>query len=385
MTTENQYKYDYIIAGAGCAGLSLAMQLKISGVSFNKILLIDKDLKNKNDRTWCFWTKQEKNWFDEVIFRRWDKFSFAGNGFEKTFDLAPYHYLMVQGIDFYDYCLSKLKSDPRFEIVTDTIEEIYTSENLAFLKTKNNAFCCEYLFNSAFRKLDKKTYQTNYVQHFKGWLIESSVSSFKSDCPVFMDFSIDQYHDCRFCYVLPFSDRKALIEYTGFSTHALKDEVYDTELKKYIELNLGIREYRILSTEKGEIPMAESEFINLHGKRVINIGTAGGSSKPSTGYTFYFIQKNIGYLVDQLKENRKQIIPQKRKRRYLLYDSVLLDVINRKEILAATVFTGLFKNTLVKYLLAFLNEESNLKVDLQIMLAVPKKYFIKSMLQKIIK
>ena len=60
----------------GCAGLSLAMQLKRSSLNFSKVLLIDKDLKNKNDRTWCFWTKEKNNWFDEIVFKRWYKFLF---------------------------------------------------------------------------------------------------------------------------------------------------------------------------------------------------------------------------------------------------------------------------------------------------------------------
>ena len=52
-------QYDYIIAGAGCAGLSLAVHMIHSGkFSDKKILIVDKDDKQKNDRTWCFWEKE---------------------------------------------------------------------------------------------------------------------------------------------------------------------------------------------------------------------------------------------------------------------------------------------------------------------------------------
>ena len=62
-----QKSYDYIILGAGCAGLSLLMRM-IGSNQFNdkKILLIDKEQKNKNDRTWCFWEK-DKGLFDPVV------------------------------------------------------------------------------------------------------------------------------------------------------------------------------------------------------------------------------------------------------------------------------------------------------------------------------
>ena len=52
-------EYDYIIAGAGCAGLSLLMRM--NGDPFfadKKILVVDAAGKNQNDRTWCFWEKE---------------------------------------------------------------------------------------------------------------------------------------------------------------------------------------------------------------------------------------------------------------------------------------------------------------------------------------
>lgn len=68
---QENNKYNFIIAGMGCAGLSMAMQLKQSSVNFNKVLLIDRKPKDKNNRTWCFWTKEKNNWFNPIIFRRW--------------------------------------------------------------------------------------------------------------------------------------------------------------------------------------------------------------------------------------------------------------------------------------------------------------------------
>ncbi|MDO9000467.1 MAG: lycopene cyclase family protein [Bacteroidota bacterium] len=382
---NNDKKYDYIIAGMGCAGLSLAIQLKRSSLKFSKVLLIDKDLKNKNDRTWCFWTKEKNNWFDKIVYNRWDKFLFKSSGFEKEIELHPYSYLMIKGIDFYDFCLKELKTDSRFEIITDEIQEINTIDSQAVLKTKNHFLSCDYLFNSAVRTLNKKTNHINYVQHFKGWLLETEIDSFNVDCPVFMDFTVEQHNDCRFIYIIPFSKTKALVEYTGFSAEKLSDEFYDGALKNYIEKKLNIASYKIKETEKGEIPMVESDFTNPFGNRVINIGTAGGSSKPSTGYTFYFIQKNTKNIVAQLENGTKEIITPKRAKRFLLYDKILLHVLDKKEIEAKQVFTTLFQKNKVTNLLAFLNEESSFAQDVAIMNSVSKKHFIKATIKKLTK
>jgi len=62
-------KYDYIITGAGCAGLSLAMHMIHSGrFSDKKVLLVDKDPKRANDRTWCFWEKEE-GLFQSIVYK----------------------------------------------------------------------------------------------------------------------------------------------------------------------------------------------------------------------------------------------------------------------------------------------------------------------------
>ncbi|MEJ0032902.1 MAG: hypothetical protein WDO15_22180 [Bacteroidota bacterium] len=53
-------RYDYIISGAGCAGLTLLMRMIESGkFSDKKIMVVDRDLKPRNDRTWCFWEKED--------------------------------------------------------------------------------------------------------------------------------------------------------------------------------------------------------------------------------------------------------------------------------------------------------------------------------------
>ncbi|HLT52021.1 MAG TPA: lycopene cyclase family protein, partial [Arenibacter sp.] len=59
--------YDYIIIGAGAAGLLLADGLGKDPFFRNRsILLLDRDLKQKNDRTWCFW-EAGKGDFDIIL------------------------------------------------------------------------------------------------------------------------------------------------------------------------------------------------------------------------------------------------------------------------------------------------------------------------------
>src|SRR6476660_3206872 len=88
--------YDYIVTGAGLAGLSLLMHMIDSGrFADKKILLIDKDAKNKNDRTWCFW-EQEAGLFEPIVKKQWRELWFQADRFSKKLDLQPYQYKLIQ-------------------------------------------------------------------------------------------------------------------------------------------------------------------------------------------------------------------------------------------------------------------------------------------------
>src|SRR5258706_10713868 len=85
-------EYDYIIAGAGCAGLSLAVHMIHSGkFSDKKILIVDKEEKNKNDRTWCFW-ETGPGLFEPLVYQKWKQVWFHGDKFSKLLSLQPYEY-----------------------------------------------------------------------------------------------------------------------------------------------------------------------------------------------------------------------------------------------------------------------------------------------------
>ena len=58
-----------------------------------------------------------------------------------------------------------------------------------------------------------------------------------------MDFNITQEDGATFMYVLPISDKEALVEYTLFSPDVLKKEKYTLALTRYIKEVLEIKLY----------------------------------------------------------------------------------------------------------------------------------------------
>ncbi len=343
-----------------------------------KILLIDKEEKNKNDRTWSFW-ETEIGLFESIVYKKWEDAWFQSPAFSKLLSLSPYTYKMIRGIDFYNYCLALIKQQPNFHIYNASVSEMNSKNGETWVVANGKKITATYIFNSIlFEKpvLNKKEYYL--LQHFKGWIIETESSVFNPAEATLMDFKVSQQQGTTFVYVMPFSEKKALIEYTLFSEQLLTQQEYEVGLKNYISHHLKIDRYKILEVESGVIPMTNYRFPVAEGS-IINIGTAGGQTKGSSGYTFKFIQKHSARITQNLiKRNNPFITLPTGPRRFKFYDSTLLHILKHKQLPGDKIFTQLFKKNKPQHVLRFLNNESSLLQEVKIFSTLPILKFLKA-------
>jgi lycopene beta-cyclase len=378
-------KYDYIICGAGLSGLILASRIFEDRFFDDKnILLIDKDLKSSVNKTWCFWETGSSAWKDYIV-KSWDTVIFKSKGFKKEKSLKSYSYKMIKSKFFLDSIINKIKQVKNFDFFQDEIVDFVESENNVLVKTKSNQFLANNVFNSCvdIEEIKSKTSYPFLLQHFLGWTIETRESFFNEKKATIMDFSIDQKDETRFFYVLPLSDKKALIEFTVFSKALLNKVEYELELKKYIK-SLKIDKYKITEDEFGVIPMTCYPFERKNTSKILNIGTAGGWTKPSSGYTFKFIEKNTIKLVAYLKKNT-QFSNFKIKTRHWIYDLIFLDVLYKKNYLGSDLFTKMFSKNPMEKIFMFLDNETSIIDELKITASFPKKIFTNSLVNNIVK
>jgi lycopene beta-cyclase len=376
--------YDFIFMGAGCAALSIVMRMiKTARFADKKILLIDKERKINNDRTWCFWEKDD-GFFENVVYRKWDKLCFFSNDFSDLMDISPYEYKMIRGIDFYNYCFSEIAKNINIDILYGKIGSIsYDRDGISIdIDDVTQRFQHATLFNS-FPK-DQKQDRVNsknditFLQHFKGWIIDTPHAVFDPGKATFMDFRVRQDRGTTFVYVLPFSATRALVEYTLFTKDILKDEEYDSELSAYLKEFLKIADYKIIEEEFGVIPMTTRKF-NFYTGKTYNIGTAGGQTKASSGYTFQFIQKQARLITECLLSPHKGLseIPGT-PNRFLFYDKVLLDVLHNERATGKEVFTTLFKKNEPQQVLKFMDNETSFTEELKIISSLPTFPFLRA-------
>ena len=372
-------KYDYIIAGSGCAGLSLLHKiLQTPSLQNKSILVIDKDQKKSNDRTWCFWEKNPGP-FESIVYAKWNKLEFLSTDFKKELNLESYTYKMIQGIDFYNFIINYAKKFKNVSFVQESINSIDNIDKKAVLKTTKNTYTANYIFNSTNLFNPKINEKNSLLQHFKGWLIKTEKPVFNPEIGRLMDFRVSQENGATFVYVLPTSTTEALVEYTLFSPRVLEREVYTSELKKYIKEELGIDNYTLIHQESGVIPMSLEKFEQNPKQNVINIGTSGGYTKASSGYTFQFIQKNIKEIINNLVEGNNLIQQTSFKNKYYQWtDRTLIDVLLSNKLTGKDVFTKMFQKVPAEKILAFLGNESSFLEDLKVFSSFPVKPFLTS-------
>lgn len=371
--------YDYIIAGSGCAGLSLLYCiLKEPKLQNASILLIDKDSKKNNDRTWCFWEK-EAGVFEEIVHAKWNTLEFLSTNYEEKLDLGAYTYKMIQGIDFYNFVLNYAKKFSNVNFLQETVVEIKSSKNNASVITDKNTYTGKTVFNSTPIFNPDITQQNSLLQHFKGWVIKTEQPFFDKKIGRLMDFRLSQENGATFMYVLPTSSTEALVEYTLFSRKVLPKEKYTLELEKYIKEELELENYTITHKEFGVIPMSLAKFEKQPLENVINLGTSGGFTKASSGYTFQFIQKNVAAIVQHLKSGKKPYVkPTFKDKVYNWYDQTLIDVILSEKLTGKAIFTTMFKKIPAEKILAFLGNQSTFLEEISIMKSLPLIPFLSS-------
>ncbi len=373
MQTEN--KYDYIIAGAGCAGYSLLYHLLQDPIlSKKKILVVDANFNKGNDRTWCFW-EDIAGPFESIVCKKWSNIEVLKGDFQRSLPTAPFEYKMIQGIDFYQYISAFAKGFDNVEWVASKILSIDATHGGARVNWDGGAANADFVFSS----IHGDRIQSALWQHFKGIVVEFNTPVF--DAPIFdervarlMDFNVPQMDATAFMYLLPLTDKKALVEYTLFSPTILETAEYDLVLNAYMEAHYKGIAYSIVHTEQGAIPMTTKKMTSRTGN-VISIGTMGDAVKASTGYAFQFIQQQTQQIVSQLKLNQS-LNAAVHHTRHHFYDAVLLYILEHKKMAGDEIFARIFKKNDAATVFKFLSNTSTMIEDIRIMVSLPTQIFL---------
>lgn len=380
---------DVAIVGGGGAGLNLVLALdhaaRVSGRRAPSVALIDPVRRSGQDRTWCWWAGVEgqPEWVTPLLTRSWPTMRMVdAGGHAKSYDLAPLRYQMLRSADLYaaaDAALERLGGVR----ITAAADRVSDGMPHAVVRAGDQRVMASWVFDSR-PTPPTGPGSTALLQHFRGWTVRFAPGTVKLDENVatLMDFSVPQpARGVAFAYCLPLSEDTALVEYTEFSPSVLDSARYDEALRSYLARTWGGLAYTVEDVEDGVIPMTDATFARRTGDRLFRLGTAGGATRASTGYTFSAMQRQATQIAELLLEDRLPVPPRPYPMRHRWMDAVLLRALDRGYIDGPRLFAGLFADHPSDRVIRFLDGTSSAVDELAIMGSTPTPAMMRSALE----
>jgi lycopene beta-cyclase len=371
-------KFDYILSGGGCAGLSLAFHLVNSRLKESKILIIDPVLDQIPNKTWCYWHTDPLAIHPEINLHFWDSLLLDGENKSLTKNLQGLKYFHLNSHDFFNSVRKILSNYPAITFLKDQVIEMAENRDEILVQTKESGvFSCNFVFDSRLNTDEK--YEKKLKQVFLGWKVRCAEEVFHPESFTMMDFKTHTGNPFDFFYILPFNKNEALVEYTIYTSSGIDINDLEKALTNYLSKKLKNKTYEITFQESGVIPMSTQVNPSRKGKRIIPIGTNAAWTKPSTGYTFHQIQINCDKLVKKLENEDFKNLGFKRKSRFVFYDTILLNIAHKWPDKLQDVFLNLFSTSSPDLVLRFLSEQTGFFEEFRMLSRLKFGIFIKSL------
>lgn len=373
---------DVLVIGGGAAGLSLAHRLTESGTATVTLVEPPDGPPRPAERTWCYWGAGADG-LEEVASGSWSVLRLHGaDGRRVAVRPHPFTYRMVRSADYERLVHGRLARSDGGRLVRATVEAVRVVPAGARARCtlpggRTLTLHARKVFDS--RPLPRlPPARTVLLQHFRGWFVRTATDRFDAAVADLMDFRVPQPgHGLAFGYVLPLAPDRALVEYTEFSRDPLTTEAYESALGHYCRDILGLGALTVERTEQGVIPMTDARFPRHSGTTVSRIGTAGGATRPATGYTFAAAQRHSRAVAAALRDGHRTV-PAPHRRRTLAMDAILLRALDTGRIDGPAFFTDLFRRVPAERLLRFLDGTTSLLDEWRIGLCTPVRPMLRT-------
>lgn len=362
--------YQHGIIGGGCAGLQMLNALLQNPATQKDSIVIFEPEVEIPDKSWCFWSK-EAHIYQDLVETSWDQLVFRAQNKVIKRTIFPYKYQYISSQKFYHYHRQLICKHRNVKLLNAKVSQVNNQNGSFVIECDEEHFQFENVYDS--RQNTKNLEQPQVWQHFLGWQVMMAEPVFDTSAATIMDFDLPGN---GFIYLLPFSSCQALIELTYFSTKLYQSEHYRFHLQEFMAMRYPQINFQLKNEECGKIPMSGKNFTGIGAAGQYLIGTAGGMTKATTGYTFTRIMNDCERIVKAVAKGKSAIPNRGTTGRFLFYDRLLLGILERKPDLLETIMYELFSKQPFQRILAFLDESSSFWQELKIFGRLPWKPFL---------
>ena len=346
------------VIGDGCAGLSLAAKADLLP-GYALAIVAPRLERPQQDHIWGMW---QMDWLKDTVplaRKIWYKWSIRSAETEVVMQAGKHPYLALTRQTWLAHCKQRA-----------TLHGVAFHDEMAKL--------VDLPAQQVFDSRPPKQRPDMMLQHFIGWHVRAASGSFDDDTAILMDFRCDQSRGVHFIYCLPFSDSEALVESTLFSPSLEPDTFYETAISKWLTGCAGLTDFEVTQTETGAIPLG---LMARHDPNLQGIGGNGGAIRPSSGYAFSFIQKQIAKAVVQVAAGDQLRFTRPHKKIDLWMDRVFLSVLRHQPQRAPEIFTKMAARLTADEFALFLSGEADMTLRAKVVTAMPPLPFLRAALQ----
>ena len=349
------------ILGDGCAALSLAMRASDLG-QHDLTLVRPKGAPEPVDHIWGFWDGPDMP--PAVAEARslarasWDRWAIITDDGGVVMQSATRRYAALHRLDWTCHC-EAAAAQSAVRIIDDE---------------EGAGEAADLVFDSR----PPPVPDGMMLQHFIGLEVRSRRPVFETGTAILMDFRVDQSRGMHFIYLLPFSSTEALVESTLFSPERLEEGFYLDAIKGYLGAHHGLHSFETLRRERGVIPLGR---LPQRDPKIAGIGGNAGAIRPSSGYAFVFIQKQIDRAIKEVRQGGSLRFRTPHDSVDLWMDAVLLSVLRHWPERAPELFLRMARTLDGDEFARFLSGEADWFLRLKVILAMPKWPFLRGMVR----
>ncbi|MEO0492993.1 MAG: lycopene cyclase family protein [Actinomycetota bacterium] len=366
---------DLVVLGGGCAGLSLAARLADLAAP-PTVRVLEARTEYANDRTWSFWAPREHEWSD-IASHRWDTWRFSTpqtTALHRPTADVSYHALAADR--FAEAMRKRIDQHDNVELVLGTTVDSVTRERSAYRVATDGG---DLLAHHVVDTRPTPAAPSAYGQRFVGHEVEFSADRFDpAEAGLMLDMQADDL-GFRFTYVLPFSERHALIEETRFGRVGSTARL-EHDLDVSVEQIADGADVQMLRREGGFLPMTTAAPPAAT-DGVITAGIRAGAARASTGYAFLRIQRWAHLNAARLAAGDVPISHPAEPTWRRLVDGLFLQVLDQRPELAPEIFSALGERLRPETLARFLSDDARLVDFAHVVQALPKLPFLRELVR----
>ena len=349
--------FEMIIIGGGCAGLSLAMRLT-SLPEKKRVLIVESRSEYRNDRTWCFLGTDSAQ-LRNLVSHRWQSVSLQTQDRHVKVDCRSAPYEMITAETFYAAALQNISQNPCIELATGTAlaSDPWRDGYLWRIETTAGQSAGRILIDTR-PSLPIQTGEAVLWQSFSWQEIECDEPVFDPTSATLMKFLPVEDARIPFVYVLPFSPKRALVEFTVFSPIPLGADELSQGLELGIAAEVGAAEYSVGRTEHGILPMGLANPAPRAQPSSVRVGVSSCGARPSSGFAFQRIQRWARACAEALLAGDAPVAHARDSWSLAAMDKLFLRVLRARPELSPSLYLSLFGVKTTHGLIRFMSDQA---------------------------